>query len=64
MKCIIYQQYKCSFNVVLFIYYVKFYVIVPKLFHTPSQIAPQKCFAIVYLFEENRLNCLFSKVFF
>ena len=62
MKCIIYQQSTCSFNVILR-NNVKYYVILPTLFHTPFHMASKKCLAIVYLFEENCPNWLFAKVF-
>ena len=62
MKCIIYQQSTCRFNVILR-NNVKYYVILPTLFHTPFHMASKKCLAIVYLFEENRPNWLFAKVF-
>ena len=52
MKCIIYKQPSCILNLVLW-QYVKFYAILPTLFHSQSLLPKNNCLTIAYLFEQN-----------
>ena len=64
MKCIIYKQPSCILNVVLW-QYVKFYAILPTLFHSQSLLSQNNCLTIAYLFEQNcPKNLSTRKIFF
>ena len=64
MKCIIYKQPSCILNVVLW-QYVKFYAILPTLFHSQSLLSKNNSLTIAYLFEKNcPKNLSTRKIFF
>ena len=62
MKSIICKQPLCILNVDLW-QYVKFYVVLPILFHSQSLLSQNNCLKIAYLFEKICPNCLFLKLF-